>query len=85
MAPDEPVGVPDMTPVEALIARPAGRVGAIVYPVTVPVTVGERGDIATPTEKEPAPGYDSEEGAAGSTVIERLNAVEPPLLLAVTA
>jgi hypothetical protein len=38
-----------MTPVVALIVRPAGNAGETVYEVTVPVTVGEIAVIAVPT------------------------------------
>jgi hypothetical protein len=43
------VGVPLITPVVAFNARPAGNAGVTVYPVTVPVTVGDRAVIAVPT------------------------------------
>ena len=41
------VGVPEITPVEALIERPAGRVGETVYVAAPPVLVGVRELIAT--------------------------------------
>jgi hypothetical protein len=46
------VGVPEIVPVFALIARPAGKVGLMVKPVTVPVTVGVSGVMAVPTMTE---------------------------------
>jgi hypothetical protein len=41
--------VPLITPVLALIERPAGRLGITEYVSTVPVTVGVRLLIAVPT------------------------------------
>jgi hypothetical protein len=45
-----------MTPVLALSLRPAGKAGLTEYVVTVPVTVGDKDEIAFPTTKAGAVG-----------------------------
>jgi hypothetical protein len=42
-------GVPEMTPVVGERLRPAGSAGLTLYEVAVPVIVGLRGVIATPS------------------------------------
>jgi hypothetical protein len=42
------VGVPEIAPVVAFSANPTGNAGDIVYPVTVPLTVGVSCAMAVP-------------------------------------
>ena len=78
------VGVPEISPVEVLKDNPAGKLGFILKPETVPETEVNKLEIGLPTVKTFGEVYESEFGAIAFTVITTPKVVAPPELAAVT-